>query len=129
MELTCPSCGSEYREGFTHCASCDVDLVEPLPPRGEPELALVKVYETGNAAIIPLLESLLDDAGIEYMAKGEGIQDLFGWGRLGTNLNFVLGRPVEFFVREDVAAEARAIVDTLQTAAVAPNEPAGEDAP
>ena len=90
---------------------------------------MVKVYETGNAAIIPLLESLLDDAGIEYMAKGEGIQDLFGWGRLGASFNFVLGRPVEFFVREDVAAEARAIVDTLQTEAVAPNEPAGEDAP
>jgi predicted amidophosphoribosyltransferase len=27
----CPSCGSEYRPGFTHCASCDVDLVEDPP--------------------------------------------------------------------------------------------------
>jgi hypothetical protein len=114
MELICPSCGSEYREGFTHCASCDVDLVEPVPAEGEPEVDLVKVYETGNAAIIPLLESLFDDAGIEYMAKSEAIQDLFGWGRLGVNFNFVLGRPVEFFVREDAAEEARAIVKTLE---------------
>jgi hypothetical protein len=48
------------------------------------------------------------------MAKSEAIQDLFGWGRLGVNFNFVLGRPVEFFVREDAAEEARAIVKTLE---------------
>jgi len=30
----CPRCRSEYRTEFTHCASCDVDLVDPstLPP-------------------------------------------------------------------------------------------------
>lgn len=27
----CPECHAEYREGFTRCASCDVDLVERLP--------------------------------------------------------------------------------------------------
>jgi hypothetical protein len=114
MELICPSCGSEYREGFTRCASCDVDLVERAPPEGKSEVALVKVYETGDASVIPFLGSLFDDAGIEYMVKRESIQDLFGWGRMGTNLEFGLGRPVEFFVREDAAEEARAIVKTLE---------------
>lgn len=28
--MFCPSCHSEYRPGFTRCASCDVDLVENL---------------------------------------------------------------------------------------------------
>jgi len=28
----CPQCLSEYRPGFTRCASCDVALVESLPP-------------------------------------------------------------------------------------------------
>jgi hypothetical protein len=28
--MICPSCGSEYREGFTRCAECDVDLVETI---------------------------------------------------------------------------------------------------
>jgi hypothetical protein len=28
--MFCPQCKSEYRTGFTHCADCDVDLVESL---------------------------------------------------------------------------------------------------
>ena len=80
----------------------------------EPDVALVKVYETGNAAIVPVFESLLADAGLEFMTKGEGIQDLFGWGRFGTNLNYVIG-PVEFYVREDDADEAGEIARSLET--------------
>ena len=26
----CPQCLAEYRDGFTRCATCDVDLVEQL---------------------------------------------------------------------------------------------------
>ena len=115
--MICPECGSEYRDGYVRCRSCEVDLV--APPSAEPGVALVKVYETGNAALIPLFESLLDDAGIEYMAKGEAIQDLFGWGRFASNMNYVIG-PVEFFVREDEVEEARAIAETL--AGPAPEE-------
>jgi len=69
-------------------------------------------------------ESLLANAGIDYMTKGEGIQDLFGWGRFGTNLNYVIG-PVEFYVREDDAAEAEAIAESL----AAPATTAPEDTP
>jgi hypothetical protein len=28
--MFCPSCKDEFRPGFTHCATCDVDLVESL---------------------------------------------------------------------------------------------------
>ena len=109
--MICPGCGSEYREGYVRCRACDLDLVEPPPP--EPDVPLVKVYETGNAAIIPVYESLLNDAGIEYLAKSEGLQDLFGWGRFGSNYNYLLG-PVEFYVRADSADEARELAETLQ---------------
>jgi len=99
------------------------------PPNPEPDMDLVKVYETGNAAIIPVYESLLNDAGIEYLAKGEGIQDLFGWGRFGTNLNYAIG-PVEFYVRADFADEARQLADTLQApAADVPEQPDQPDQP
>jgi len=36
----CPSCRSEFRAGFTHCASCDVDLVESLDGPGKVDLPL-----------------------------------------------------------------------------------------
>ena len=26
----CPVCKNEYREGYTHCNDCDVDLVDSL---------------------------------------------------------------------------------------------------
>jgi hypothetical protein len=29
--MFCPSCKAEYREGFTRCSSCDVELVDALP--------------------------------------------------------------------------------------------------
>ena len=31
MGMYCPRCGTEYREGFTHCVDCDVDLVWEPP--------------------------------------------------------------------------------------------------
>ncbi|MGZ5477856.1 MAG: putative signal transducing protein [Thermoanaerobaculia bacterium] len=113
--MICPACGSEYRDGYTRCADCDVDLIDPPPPAVEPPpIALVKIYETGNAAIIPIVVSLLRSAEIDFMTKGEPIQDLFGWGRFGANQNYAIG-PVEFFVREDAADEARALIETLPT--------------
>jgi predicted amidophosphoribosyltransferase len=33
----CPTCGAEYREGFTSCADCGTPLVESLPEEAEPE--------------------------------------------------------------------------------------------
>lgn len=100
--MICPECGSEYREGFTHCSDCDVDLVEPEAP--EPDVNLVRVYEGGNPAVLPIVESLLRDAGIEFMTKGESVQAL--QGAIGSP--FVV--PVEFWVRSDHAEQARELL-------------------
>jgi hypothetical protein len=34
--MYCPLCRTEYREGFTRCADCDVDLVAALPSEAAP---------------------------------------------------------------------------------------------
>ena len=98
--MVCPECGSEYRDGYTNCADCAVPLVEPQPETdpGEPEAELVKVFEGGDAAVLPLVESLLNDAKIEFLVKGEVLQDLFGIGRFGMGTNNTIG-PVEIWVR------------------------------
>lgn len=38
---------------------------------------LVTVYTSSNNALIALVKSMLDDAGIQYLAKGDNLQDTF----------------------------------------------------
>jgi hypothetical protein len=46
------------------------------------------------------------------VTKGEGIQDLFGWGRMPGGFSVVAG-PVTFQVDEEDAEEARALLEDL----------------
>ncbi len=112
--MFCPNCGAEYREGFTSCSACEVPLVSEPPDRKEPVFKnLVTVYEAGNLAILSFAKSILESGGIDYYCKGEGIQDLFGAGRLGTGYNPVLG-PVQIQVAEEDAEKAKEILDQIE---------------
>lgn len=115
--MFCPECRSEYREGFTQCADCRVPLVDVLPdptgPATEPFARIVTVYRTSDAALIALARSLLESAGIQYEAKGEGIQDFFALGRVANSFNIVVG-PVEIQVEEGDAEEAAALLKDLE---------------
>lgn len=112
--MICPECGSEYREGYTRCADCEVDLVAPGPEEeeGEPDVEIVKVFEATNAAVLPLVQSVLQDAEIEFMTKGDHLQDLFAVGRLGMGSNNAIG-PATIWVRKDDEAEARELIAML----------------
>ena len=79
----------------------------------QPQVELVQVYESGNPALIPIIESVLDDADIEFMTKSENLQDLFAWGRLIGGYNFAIG-PVHFLVRSEDADEARELLAHLE---------------
>jgi len=72
----------------------------------------VPVFRTGDAGLVALAKSLLEGDRIEYLARGEGIQDLVGWGRFGGGFNYAVG-PVEFVVRIDDAPRARALLTDL----------------
>ena len=124
--MICPECGSEYREGFTHCNDCDVDLVEPMAePMEEPDAQLTRIWSGTNPAILPLVESLLDEAEIPFMKRGESIQDLFAGGRL-LGLNPVVG-PVEFWVRSESAEQATELLAGVDESHVVEEEFPSED--
>jgi hypothetical protein len=94
--MFCPVCNGEYVEGVSRCADCDADLVAALPaPADHPSLGdFETVFGTADPVLLMTVKALLEEAGIPYLARGEGMQDLFGLGRLGTGFNLVVG-PME----------------------------------
>ncbi len=109
--MYCPECSGEYREGFTHCADCDVDLVESLPAslEGTPAVELVTVLETSDPAELAFAESLLRGQGIPFFKRGDHLQNLFALGSLG-GFNAVSG-PVVIQVAEEHAEAAAQILE------------------
>ena len=66
------------------------------------------VLRSPDQNLILIARSVLDGAGIPFVVKGEGIQDIIGGGRIG-GMNFLTG-PIEILVPDDRAEEARAIL-------------------
>lgn len=65
---------------------------------------LVTVYTTGNHAIIALIKSMLDEAEIEYYAKGDNIQNVYA----------IDAFPVEFQVMPENEEFARALLKDVE---------------
>lgn len=112
----CSRCGRSIARNQVHneCSQCG----EPFPPEilrvlgaQTHEATLVPILRTGDPGLIPLAKSLLEGEGIEYLVRGENLQDLFGAGRLG-GYNYVTG-PAEFLVRTEDAERARMLLDGL----------------
>jgi Putative prokaryotic signal transducing protein len=130
--LYCPICRAEYIVGFTCCSDCNVPLVEELPQRSKRErrnkphgsaltdppsrhdLELVTVLASGDPGLMAVAKSLIQSAGIPFLVQGEGVQDLFGVGRIGSGFNVVTG-PARLQVGADDADDARAVLADLIT--------------
>jgi putative signal transducing protein len=106
----CPKCGDEYRPGFTRCADCDVDLVDKLPDVEEPPpFEMVTVLETGDQSLAAVAESILQGAGIPFIARNERLQNLFGWGTIGTGYSVAMG-PIRLQVLKEDAEIAKELL-------------------
>jgi hypothetical protein len=110
--MWCPECGARFEATAATCPTCLVPLVSRPRPDPQPDVQLVKVYATGDAGQIALARSLLEGEAIDVLVRGDGLQDLFGWGRI-TPFNYVVG-PAEFWVREEDAARAAELLRGLE---------------
>ena len=72
----------------------------------------ITVLESGDPALLAVAKSLLEGAGIQYFAKGEGVQDLFAGGRIGAGFNPFTG-PIQLQVAADDAEQAKALLGDL----------------
>jgi len=75
-------------------------------------LRLVTVFASGDPAELAVAKLVLEAERIPFITLGEGVQDLFGWGRLLGPLNLVTG-PVRLQVREQDAARALEALETV----------------
>ena len=122
----CSRCGRSIARSDLHeqCSQCG----EPFPPEilrlleaQTPDVPLETVLRTADAGLIPLAKSLLEGEGIEYLVRGENLQDLFGGGHLG-GYNRIIG-PAEFLVHAHNAERARTLLEGLDAL---PSEPAAD---
>lgn len=74
----------------------------------------VTVLESSDPGLLAVAKSLLEDANIEYFAKGEGVQDLFAVGRFGTGFNPFVGA-IQLQVAAEDAEEAKTLLHDLRT--------------
>ena len=74
---------------------------------------LVTVLASGDSAQILVAKMLLEASEIPFVVVGEGVQDLFGLGRLTGGTNFVTG-PAQIRVAEDDAEDALEILREVE---------------
>ncbi len=105
--MFCAKCKAEYNEGVTVCAECGEPLVDALPEARRPgpgtDLGLVTIVRTFVPQDIAIIESLLDDAGIDYHIEGEMAL-----------ITYPMVTPASVMVRSDQADEARELLKDLK---------------
>ena len=122
----CPKCKSEYREGFTECATCHVPLVDELPEedeiriqdtvQAEPAEGIVQianpiaVYTSERRIDAEMIRDMLQDSGIAAGMRQVMIQQS----------GAVSGRRarygVELVVDAADTARARQLIDEMKQA-------------
>lgn len=120
--MWCPECGAQYETTAATCPACHVALANRPRPAPAPDVELIRVFSTGDAGEIAVARSVLQAEDIDVLVRGDGLQDLFGWGRI-TPFNYLVG-PAEFWVRAEDAARAADLLRSL--AEPAPKTPGGD---
>jgi hypothetical protein len=82
--MFCPHCRSGFRDGFTRCNDCDVDLVAELPleqdlPEGTDLSTYVPVATVQGQLQLGQVRSFLESNGIPSETQGESMRTVYGF--------------------------------------------------
>jgi len=110
--MFCPQCKAEYRQGFTHCADCDVDLVWELPkgclipytpisPGDPDEDPFCSFWKGDDPRLHTELCQLLDEEGIPHKTVRRA-DHLFHISKYPA---FQIGIPFSLFGRAEAAVK------------------------
>ena len=92
--MFCPECGAEYRVGFLECADCGVALTAQPPAETlEIDEPMVGAFRSADAAILPVVKSLLTAEGIPFAVQGDEASGLFPLGAVNPRLGAVVRVP------------------------------------
>ncbi len=120
----CPKCGSEYRDGFTECASCGVKLVDKLTDEQKKQAEmeerrdmvlpegmsrLVAVFTAKNRLEAESIEDMLRDNDIPVFDRPAAFRQIQSYS--GADARF----GVELVVDASQTARARQLIDEMQT--------------
>jgi len=113
--MFCPRCRTEYRDGLTECADCQVALVPALEIEVQDcRPASVAVFESNDRFTVSLAKGSLEDAGIPFWMHGDEIAAHLA-------LSPVIFPSCQFLVTKDREAEARELLASLQSSRVEKN--------
>ena len=120
----CPKCGSEYRDGFTECASCGVKLVDKLTDEQKKQAEMeerrdmvlpegmsrpVVVFTAKNRLEAESIEDMLRDNDIPVFDRPAAFRQIQSYS--GADARF----GVELVVDASQTARARQLIDEMQT--------------
>ena len=120
----CPKCKSEYREGFTECATCHVPLVDSLP--GEDEIQPQDAAQPEQQEELPQFESPIAVYMADRRVDAEMVRDMLADNGITAGMRQVMtqqsgavsGRRarygVEVVVDAGQTAPARALIDEMK---------------
>lgn len=120
----CPKCGSEYRDGFTECASCGVKLVDKLTDEQKKQAEMeerrdmvlpegmsrpVAVFTAKNRLEAESIEDMLRDNDIPVFDRPAAFRQIQSYS--GADARF----GVELVVDASQTARACQLIDEMQT--------------
>jgi len=102
--MYCTKCNKFFKTSEQHCPVCNELLISNKSEDTTSDF--VKVFESSDLGLTAIIKSILINADIEYLVKGEHMQSILG-GQFSFAFSADIGK-VEFFVTkedEEVAVE------------------------